>query len=115
MTQLVSMEMDDEDKMDAQMPILMPDKPDFPYGLCISLTSPELEKLGIDVTEATVGGMFHLEGLARITSISMNDGPDGQCCRLEAQIEDMAVLGGDEPDAPSPPRRSLRSLYDKST
>lgn len=105
---MISMSLDDEEKGSVIQPMPMPDKPDYPYGLAISLTSNELDKLGIDVTEATVGGVFHIEGLARITSLSMNEGPDGMCCRLEAQIEDLAVLGGDEA-APAPKR--LSSLY----
>ncbi len=107
MTGMVSMEMDDESMNDAPMPIPMATKASFPYGLQIALTDSELEKLGVDVTEATVGGVFHIEGLARITSLSMTDGPNGQCCRLEAQIEDLAVLGGDEPAPDAKPRTSL--------
>ncbi len=93
-----SMELDDESKLDAPMPIAMPNKPDYPYGLRICLTDDEIEKLGIDPTDATVGGTFMLQGLARVTSVSCNDGPDGKCYRIEAQIEDMGILGGDDED-----------------
>ena len=37
------MELDDEDKLDAIMPIPMDNKPDFPYGLRICLTEKEPE------------------------------------------------------------------------
>ena len=120
MVGMISMAMDDEAISDAPTPIAIPDmdKPRFPYGLCISLTDDELDKLGIDVSEAKVGGVFHLEGLARITSVSLRDGEGGPCCRLEAQIEDLAVLGGDEPDQAEtslPTKRGgLRGMY-KST
>ena len=45
--QMVSMELDDEDKLDAPMPIKMPNKPDFPYGLRICLNEKELKKIGL--------------------------------------------------------------------
>ena len=90
-----SMELSDEDKLDASMPIPMDDKPDFPYGLRICLTHEEMAKLDIDPADAFVGGTFHLFAMARVTSISMSDGEYGPCCRLEAQIEEMAVESED--------------------
>lgn len=90
-----SMELDDEDKMDALMPIPMPDKPDYPYGLRICLTEKEFKKLGLDAADAVVGGIFHLHGLARITSVHASDGEGGQCCRVEAQIEDLDIESED--------------------
>lgn len=96
---MVSMELDDEDKLDAAMPIAMPDRPDYPYGLCISLTDKEFKKLGLDMTEAEVGMIFHGHFMARIKSVSSNDSGDGQCCRVEAQIEDLAIESEDEENA----------------
>lgn len=96
MRQMVSLELDDEDKLDAAMPIAMPSKPDYPYGLRISLTEKEFKKLKIDPADAIVGGIFHLHALARITSVSASDGESGQCCRVEAQIEDMEIESEDE-------------------
>jgi len=96
---MVSLELDDDSKLDALMPIQMADKPDYPFGTRICLTSDEITKLGIDPTEATVGGQFMMQGLARITSVSCNDTGDGdKCWRIEAQIEDMGILGQDEDD-----------------
>lgn len=92
---MVSLELDDEDKMDACLPLPC-DKPDYPYGLRICLTDKELNKMGLDVSEAFVGGIFHLHGLARITSVSMTDGAHGKDCRVEAQIEDLAIESEDE-------------------
>jgi hypothetical protein len=93
---MVSLELDDEAKTDAPMPMPMADKPDYPYGTRICLTDAEIDKLGIDPAEATVGGTFMMQGLARVTSVSCNDGPDGKCWRIEAQIEDMGILGQDD-------------------
>lgn len=91
--QMVSMELDDQAKYDAVQPIAMPDKPDYPPGLCICLTSDECEKLGIDPTEATVGGTFVFMAMARITSVSMNDSEmGGECHRIEAQIEQLGIV-----------------------
>lgn len=91
---MVSLELDDEDKMDACLPLPC-DKPDYPYGLRICLTDKEIKKLDLDVSEAFVGGIFHLHGLARITSVSMTDGSHGKDCRVEAQIEDLAIESED--------------------
>jgi len=74
----------------------MPDKPDFPYGLRICLTDKELKKLDLDASDAKVGEIFHLHGLARITSISSSKNEDGsECCRIEAQIEDLDIESED--------------------
>jgi hypothetical protein len=95
MLTMQSMELTDDEKLDAVMPIPMPEKPEFPYGLRICLTEKELEKLKLDGEDAEVGGMFHLHGLARVTSVSMTDTPEGKCCRIEAQIEDLAIESED--------------------
>lgn len=96
---MVSMEMDDEDQLAAPMPIAMPNKPEFPYGLRICLTEKEFEKLKLDPSAAVVGGMFHLHALARITSVSMNqnntDMGSDENIRVEAQIEDLAIESED--------------------
>ncbi len=98
---MVSMELDDEDQLDAPQPIPMPDKPRFPYGLQICLTAAEMKALDLDPAEAFVGGIVHLHALARVTSVSISDsaptewGGGGQQCRVEMQIENMAVLSED--------------------
>lgn len=93
---MVSMELDDEDQLDAVLPIAMPDKPKWPYGLRICLTEKELEKLGLDPASAEVGGMVHGHFMARITSCSISDNEGGQCCRVEMQIEDLEIESEDE-------------------
>ena len=98
MIALQSMELDDEDKLDAPMPIAMPDKPDYPFGLVISLTDAELAKLDLDPADATVGGMFMFTAMARITSVSSNESEGRSCCRVEAQIEQMGIADTDGAD-----------------
>jgi hypothetical protein len=91
-----SMELDDEDKLDTAMPIAMPDKPDYPYGLRITLTDKELAKLDLDHKDAEVGGTVHLFAMARITSVSENNTGNGdKCCRIELQIEDLGIESED--------------------
>jgi hypothetical protein len=90
---LTSMELDDEDKLDA-MPVL-DQKPDYPYGLRICLTGKEFEKLDLDPRDAERGAIFHGHFLARVTAVSDTEGG----CRVEAQIEDLAIESEDEEDA----------------
>jgi hypothetical protein len=99
---MVSMELDDEDQLDAPQPIAMADKPKYPYGLQICLCGPEMKALDLDPSDAFVGGIVHLHALARITSISISDrapnewSTGGKDCRIELQIEDMSVESEDE-------------------
>lgn len=88
---MTSMELDDEDSLDAIMPIPMPDKPKWPYGLRICLTEKELEKLDLDA-DCSVGDIIDLRAFARVTSVSSNEMEGGKCCsRVELQIEEMSV------------------------
>ena len=95
---LKSMELGDEQKLDAVHPIPMDTKPDYPYGLRICLTKAEFDKLGLDPKDAEVGGMVHLIAIARITSIMHHDSEntDAPDCRVELQIEDLDVDSPDE-------------------
>jgi hypothetical protein len=93
---MISMELDDDDKLDA--PSIANTKPDFPYGLRISLTETEFEKLGLDPTDAEVGAIFHGHFLARVTSVSSHSHGEGDCHRVEAQIEDLEIESEDEED-----------------
>lgn len=86
---MVSMELDDEDKFDACMPVDCP-KPDYPYGLRICLTHKELAALGLE-PDCDLGDMLHFKAMARVTSVSMNESASDKSIRIEAQIEMMAV------------------------
>lgn len=90
-----SMELSDEEKLDVAAPIAMADRPDYPYGLRICLTMDELEKLELDPSDAVVGGTVHLHAMGRITSVSSSDGETGPSCRVEIQIEDLAIESED--------------------
>lgn len=88
-SKLVDLELDDEDKMDAMMPIAMSSKPDYPYGLRISICEKELKKLGLSVPEN--GDMIDMRCFGTVTSVSTNSSSDGDSCRVEIQIEKIAV------------------------
>lgn len=66
----------------------------FPYGLSISLTEKELEKLGLD-DDVEAGDYLHCVMMAKVTSVhhhhsDTEDGVD-MGCRVEMQIVAMAV------------------------
>ena len=85
-SKLVDMELTDDEKLDASMPIPMPTKPDYPFGLRICLTNPELEKLGLDA-DCDVGDVIDLRAFAEVTCVSKN----GDDCRVELQIQKLAI------------------------
>jgi hypothetical protein len=88
-SKLVDLEMTDEEKLDTMMPMPM-ERPDYPCGLRLCLTESELEKMELD-DDCNVGDMIDLRAFAVVTSVSKNDGPNGPCCRIELQIQKMAV------------------------
>ena len=91
------------------MPIPMPDKPRFPYGLRISLTEADLKKLGLDVGGAEADGMVELICNARITSISVDP------VRVELQIEEMCICSEEEPEPKPGFRDRAKVLYDNAS
>lgn len=96
-------------------PLAMPSPesaPSYPYGLCISLTEDELEKLGID-GDCEIGDMIHLFAMAEVTSCSEHktkaaDGSEKTCCRIELQI---THLGLEDEDREEEPDGKARKRY----
>ncbi len=90
-TKMVDMELEDEDKLDAPQPIPMPSKPDYPYGLRISLTEKELKKLDID-PPTEIGDVIDMRCFGVVTCISQNKYEGGEdCIRVEIQIQKLAI------------------------
>ena len=89
-SKLIDMEMDDEEKLDAVCPMPIAARASYPYGLRICLTHKELTKLGLDA-DCNIGDMIDLRCFGTVTSISKDDHGDGPSCRIEIQIEKMAV------------------------
>ena len=108
----VDMELDDEDKLDLGIccgpspDYAEPKKlvPQYPYGLRISLTQSEIEKLELDADDCEAGAYVHLKAFARVTNVSsdsMRDSRTGEVrnvSRVELQIEKIAVADDDEDD-----------------
>ena len=87
---MVDMELTDEEKLDQMMPIPLSERPDYPCGLRISLTEKELAKLDLD-PDCEVGDVIDLRAFAEVTSVSKSDGPMGPCCRIELEIQRLAI------------------------
>ena len=89
-SKLVSMEQSEDEKMGTAMPMPMPDKPEYPYGLRICLTNVELKKLKLN-DDCEVGDMLDLRCFARVTSVSKNVGEEGSYSRIELVLTDIAT------------------------
>lgn len=80
MASWVDMELSDEEKLDALMPMPM-SRPDYPCGLCLSFNSQTIDKLGLEELPQ-VGDLLDMRAFMKVTHVS--DGPGGRC--FEAQI-----------------------------
>src|SRR5208337_4855313 len=108
-----SLELEDEEKLDAIMPMPMA-RPDYPCNMRISLTEKEFEKLEIDYSGAKVGDVFIMKCVCKITSMSHRDDEDsdGPTCRCEAQITDCEIEGLEDEEDEKPTRKAKSSpLY----
>jgi hypothetical protein len=84
----------EEENENGSVGILPPtQRPRYPYGLSISLTDAELDKLSMS-KDVGVGDMMHIHAMGKVTSVSVNDTEGGQTCRVEMQITHM--MGEDE-------------------
>lgn len=87
LSHFVDMANDQDDKIDDQP---MMQQPEYPYGLCLSFSQAELDKLDLE-DDCSVGDLVHLACIAKVTSVSkremMNGDPD---CRIELQITSIA-------------------------
>lgn len=77
---------------------------DYPYGLCLSLTEDELEKLDLD-DDVEAGDTLHFMALATVKSVSKNDYNGEKSCRIELQITRMAVENEDDEADPKIAKR----------
>jgi hypothetical protein len=87
---MVSLELSDDDKIDTACPPALADVPDYPWGMRITLTHRELEKIGKEA-DCRPGDMLEFRAVARVIGVYRNDGPMGPEDRVELQIEQMAV------------------------
>jgi hypothetical protein len=68
------------------MPIAMPQRARYPYGLHICLGDDELKKLGLD-TDCDEDDYLDIRAFATVTSVHKENGAN----RVELQIEKMSV------------------------
>ena len=76
--------------------MVSPDVPDYPWGLSISMCEEELEKLGLDEKDMSVGDIYHFHALVKVTSVSSNEYENGKHCRVEFQITHLSGESEDE-------------------
>jgi hypothetical protein len=86
------MELSDEDKLDMMVGAIpcAGDQPDYPYGLRISLTERELEKLGLK-PDCDIGDIIDLRAFAEVTSVSTERRDGKDTARVELQIQRLAL------------------------
>lgn len=82
------------------------EKPIYPYGLCISFTEEELEKLALE-DDAEVGDMVMLHCIAKVTSVSSRDTTEGTKKRIEMQIVAIKDDAEEEPEEPASTAKPL--------
>lgn len=82
-----------------------PDRPDYPYGLCVRLGKDELTKLGIKGLPA-VGDSFMIEAKSFVKTVSASAGEGGDYASVELQITDMG-LDSDSEDKKAKTAKSL--------
>ena len=96
MRKLVDMRRTLDEKIEASMPSPMMAN-DYPYGLAISLTQDELDKLDLDA-DCEVGDLIDLRALGRVTSVSKNEVEGKATCRIEIQLEQLGLEDEDHED-----------------
>ena len=79
------------------VPLAASDQDKYPWGLRLSLTQDELEKLDVDHSDWEVGATFHIHALVKVSSISENETEAGgkNCC-VSLQITHLAAESEDE-------------------
>ncbi len=63
----------------------------YSYGLHISLNKDDLEKLGADSDSFELNGVYHIQALVKVDSISSHENQGGEDCCVGLQITHMAM------------------------
>lgn len=103
----------EDDKIDYRSIDVAPQPPEYPWGLNVCFDNSTLEKLGMDATKVSVGDTVMMHCLVKITNVGCNEreGPDGKPVedyRVEGRIEQAAIDGAEEEEAP---KRRLQLAY----
>lgn len=104
--QMIDMAREPE-KTEPDIAMTVPEQSIYPYGLCISLTQDELEKLQLE-PDCQVGDMIHIAAMAKVTSISQYETTESSNCRIELQITHMALEDEDQEEVAPKPRFKIR-------
>lgn len=104
--QMVDMARKPEKTEDMASPVMI-EQSIYPYGLSISLTQDELEKLDLQ-PDCQVGDMIHIAAMAKVTSISQYETTENSNCRIELQITHMALEDEDKEEVAPKPRFKIR-------
>lgn len=78
---MVSLAKRPEERMGADTPPLL-SGPDYPYGLCLTLTDSELEKLDLSDEGVEIGDLLDMKIMIEVKGVHK----DASGCRIEAQI-----------------------------
>lgn len=92
---MIDLALTPEEQADSGMPSGVLDEskgPVYPWGTRITFGTAEMEKLGLDVSDVSIGDVIDLRAFGSITSISTNRNVDGtDCCRVEICLEKISV------------------------
>ena len=69
------------------------DEARYPYGTRIHLEKEELEKLGDQVADLSIGDRVEFSAIAEVTSLSANSDEYGSSASLSLQIQQMEIGG----------------------
>lgn len=100
----------------AEATAISPSPPMYPYGLCISLGTEQLQKLGL-ADDVEAGDHIQLNAIGKVTSVSKHDTESGCDCRVEIQLtaieaEDEDTTGEEmAEDMPAPKGLSYKKMY----
>lgn len=67
------------------------DRPEYPYGLCLSLEDESIKKLGIDYGTCRVGKTYNIIATAVVKGMTTRDNDHSSSKYLELQIQKMEV------------------------
>jgi len=87
---LTSMKQTKETSPEEVAPISTSDS-EYPYGLEVRLEKESLAKLGMDVSDFSIGGTVDMVCQAEVTTLNESAGKGGDYSSISIQITDMAL------------------------
>ncbi len=115
MANLVDMKRTKSERKAANKPVSL-GASKYPYGLSITLSSEELDKLGIK-TLPKVGSKIHLQAQAHVVSVSQNssEGSTGENRHVELELRKLGVdQKGSGPKSEDAMKQGMQSAMNKA-